>query len=742
MEIVAGRVKSFAAAWRGDSTLRTVQDAELRHGTVELFEIARQMAKTGEVDVVVLAARRLACIYQLLVEHGMEPLSGCAVISDRYLDVPGDWPWRRVLVLDDSVILGTTLLRIYDDIKKRIGPKGFISCRAVCVDEDQRADYLLDAVNLKAMHSRPSDAVEAYSKQIVEALFAGGVPFFSDFPMTKKIALTSVEWEDHLFNDGWHVADVTPPLFDKDSRKAFSHIPADATIDHILCRIPVEVAALVESLKVRSYLLARNPSGVTVKFVAIAMLAPCTPDELDTALTALSSLPEVKKSLDNAEPLWGEWSPEAKHRLVQMYVATCLLDEALAFARGSAEAKQWQFDRLQSELYFGPGSSLMLRLTDIALKNFRSRTTYEKGRPPQDNLNRPRPSWLLEDEALLETLWESRELIAYTGTPEEPRPDEISRVGLIFGHAIASIFGYIHRRFEIPQRKEIQALGSLAKYRKAFPRNNGRRVLSQGITLRDLIDSLLPESVAGSSWSRALVSLGIDIGNDLGIIVPVTQYDHIRDVVYRAYRLGETAPLAMNPLPQAAADGDWDEYARTAELGFPLLNQEVQRAADIASSEMDGWSSGWFGLPVPEAATRWLGLAVEQLLPQLQHIHLALGDARLNKRPELLDDLRRKVLEAVPGRVVLQLDGEVTKIEDDEFTAQFIEPLNESIRMATIPVSQLSTNDQKALTDGSLVMWSVIQDNDSDKPQRISRVRVRHEAPIDLDQLKRNAELF
>src|ERR1700739_2911137 len=142
---------------RFDTALQAVEDQDLRRGIVELFAQARARAQAGEVDVVVLAARRLACVYQLLVDRGMEPLtSHCDVVSDRFLDVPGPWSWRKVIVLDDSVVVGTTLLRIHGEISERIADDGRVSCLAVCVDTEQSADYLLKEVGLDSLFNRSS----------------------------------------------------------------------------------------------------------------------------------------------------------------------------------------------------------------------------------------------------------------------------------------------------------------------------------------------------------------------------------------------------------------------------------------------------------------------------------------------------------------------------------------------------------------------------------------------------------
>jgi hypothetical protein len=678
-----------------DSALGVVEDAVLRQAVVDVFETARQRAEAGEVDVVVLAARRLACVYQLLVAKGMPELTDlCAVVSDRFLDVPGEWEWRNALILDDSVVVGTTLIRLYDDIDAKLGPDGRVSTLAICLDEDQSANFLLEAVNFEFREQRSTSAVEAFSQQLVDALFSGGIPFFSDYPTTQLIDLTVKQWEEHLANDAWRIANVTAPLFADRAQQTYSHIPTDATLDDVLSRIAVPAAQLVEGLKVRSYFTYRDDGTVSVRFVPIAMLAPSTPEALDLALNSIAGIPEVAEVVKRTTMRWKDWSGIAKHRLVQLYVATCALDEALAWARQSSEHIDiWEFDRVHTCLYFGPYSAFIDELVGAVLANFRSKANDDKGRPAQAFLDWPQPSWLLEDESLQKVLWANRELMAVAGEPAEPASGEVTRVGLIFGHAVSSIFGFINDELELPQRKEIRQLGNLAQYREMYPRGNQRRVLSQGLTLRDLTAALLPDSLAGSSWQRALISLAIDIGNDLGVIVPRTQHDEDRDVVYRSYRLGETAPLASTPLSEALETGRWDRYSQAAASGFPIpsvvtpITQPSTPAASIGS----------------------------------------------------MDKLRDKVKEALPGRVVVQLDGEVLRVEDDRFYAQFIEPHDGGLVTARIPRDQLSDPDKDALGEGALVCWTVFQSTTAETPDRTSRVRVRHEPPWNTEELKRDA---
>jgi hypothetical protein len=258
---------------------------------------------------------------------------------------------------------------------------------------------------------------------------------------------------------------------------------------------------------------------------------------------------------------------------------------------------------------------------------------------------------------------------------------------------VSSIFGQINELFEIPQRSVIRALNGLDEYCTAYPDRGRARVLAQGLTLRDLTAALLPDSLIGSSWDRALISLGIDIGNDLGIIVPVTQYDDIHDVVHRCYRIGETASLAGTPLSKAAATGRWDDYCRPAGAGFPLVS--VTTALGAALSAHDDTADA------------------EQQFRRLSSL----------------------VYDAVPGDIIEQSDGEVVDLSEATFTVQFDGAADRPAQAVQIPLAQLSKRDRSALTYGALVTWTVFQRSAAGTPDRISRVRLRHEPRLDEAQL-------
>ncbi|HZT97781.1 MAG TPA: hypothetical protein VFB34_13180 [Chloroflexota bacterium] len=676
--------------------LDAISDSELRVGIGRLFEIAQEEVNRGATNLVILTARRLACLYQLLTQQGMPELSGCDVVSDRYLDAnpSRDWADARVLLLDDSVVVGTTLVRLHDELASRIKDPSAIRCRSVCLDKEQKADFLIEGLDFKALYERSAEEVRRFSTESVIALFRNQVPFFSDFPVTRPIQLTEDAWISWLANFDWHVADVTAPLLDDHRCQALAHIPTSSAFEALLSRVVPEASELVDTFKIRSY-ARQSEEELAVVLVPIAMLAPCTPSILDRALEAIAT--SIRGDQPRLGIGWQEWEPVAKHRLIQIYISTCVLADvwsSLAETAGLGKLSVESLDSLPAALYFGEAAKGLTQAFEAVIEQFSSTPVGAHTRPIRVQLDEPQPSPLLREDRIQEVLWEQRELLAMTGMPEEPNRGELTKVGLIFAHAVSSIYGFINREYEEPQRVEIKTLPSRAEYDQRFSDPN-RRYLAQGFTMRELTSALAPTSATGSPWARSLVSLAIDVGNDLGIIVPVTQHDRVRDVVFRAYRLGETAHLSDSPLTRAATNLEFDMFARAVEHGYPIfttkgpIGQETLFSAGIAST---------------------------------------------------VDALRLAILEAIPGRVEYRFQGTILRVEDDVFAAELISPLGEDHRVARMKLDQVPDADRGHLAPGAPVIWSVFVREHGGARDRISRVRIPAPVPFDAEELGRSVE--
>ncbi len=674
-----------------------VRDVEMRRAVGALFDAAQAMLDDGSVSVVVLAARRLVCLYELLVELGMAPLEGGLVVSDRFLE--SEPPLRElashggILVLDDSVVVGTTLRRLHDWLSRNLPSGCTLRYRAVCRDRQQIADFLFDGMDFDTILERDSNAVQRLSQELVTVLFAHLIPFFSDFPIGRPIKVDRDRWINLLETTGWHVADVTAPGLEIWGR-AFALIPADEKFQTYLTRLVPEVAALVDAIKIRLYVRPSDDEFEVVP-VALALLAPASPDSLDEALAAIrgASSPGDDLAVPNCEG----WRPEAKHRLVQMYAASGALAEIWpTFAQslpGVGDLDHHRLWLMPVKLYFGPDADDVVSAFDhlVSLYAKTAAGTY----PIPANVRGPTATAsILDDERVVLLFIETRTLLAKLGAPDAPDRGEITKLGTVIGHAVSSIFGDVDRNEERNQRRDIRRLGSLERYRD-WARDNDR-VLEQGFTLADLVERLWPETARGDSWSRALISLGIDEGNDLGVVVPITRYDASRDLAYRSYRLGETAQLASSPLVLltfGTADLEPDRFVtamRSGQAPVETVKTSVRSAFDVEFGDED-----------PEDVVR-------RLLP--------LG------RPIEQYEVRVDEIDVDDGRFLSTVDG----IDADLDTVSF--PL------ARLPDASLTT-----LARGDRFRWTIYEKQDDAWKVRSSEIERVTSPPIDLEALRRNA---
>lgn len=686
-----------------DRALSEITDRELRRGIGSVFAEAARRARSGDVDVVLMAARRMDCLYELLVQEGMPELDDCLVVSDRVLEATLDFEWlgAKVLVLDDSVVVGTTLYQLHDEIGDRVGDEGRVSFLCVCLDRQQRAPYLVDALSIETQYERSSDEVRQFATSIVQSLFRGVTPFFSDYPVTRPLRTTTSRWTDFLSDPDWHFADVTAPLLDTPHQYALAQIPTQRRFDGILSRVPAELGALVDVLKVRHY-VRESESGVESVIVPIALLAPCRPSELDDAFESLSGHAE-RADLDALD--WKGWRPEAKHRFLQLVASTYVLADVWpAVARiGAKQTAVGMLSPVPLRLYFGDRYEAAIVVLEALANAYDATPPGTYPLPLSLRLDQPPPSELFSRAGVSEMLWDTRELVSEL-LPGPPSIGKLTKLGLVFSHAMASLFGFVYRKHELQQRDEIRGLDSLETYKGAFVRDPSRRLLNQGLTMRELAAALMPGTIGGDSWRRSLVSLGIDPGNDLGVIVPVTRWSPGRGVVYRCYRLGETAHLAQWPLVMAfdADQEQLDEMSLAVERGFPVQTESV---------------------PVDER---------QSLRP----------DAYSPKPSDARALLRGVRYEALPGEVVSRFDGTVTAVGKRRFDAILRSPAGGQQTASLVIKNQLPDTQREMLRPGARFSWSVLERDRPGGRDLVSRIRLRPMPAVDVARLDRASEVL
>ena len=426
--------------------LDAIQDGELRQGILSLFTTAQERVANEDFDLVVVSARRAACLYQLLVEQGMPGIKGAPVVSDRFLDTVDaeHWTWNKILVLDDSMRLGTTLYSLVKRLLAKTGTTGSppeVTSMAVVKNEDAGAAFLREATNLTTLYDRSEKQVQDFAEGVVTVLFRAGIPFFADFPVTGPLECGAAVWSRWLQSSEWSVADVTAPLLDDGKHTALIQIPTEDKINEVLSKFFPAVGTLIDTFKVRSYVHTPVTGDLAVRFVPIAMLRPASPQALNEAVRQICDAPYGGVC---PVPYWLNLDPEAKHRLVQMFAS-----RALMYTAFTQEAISDTFDtgivwdQSPVQLYFGEKTSSIIDWFDNVISSMPGEQHYDPTAFDIDHLSVPQPSPWLSEPDLLNITWQLREIINTSGLPPRPASDEMIRMGLLFAQNVCSVFGFI-----------------------------------------------------------------------------------------------------------------------------------------------------------------------------------------------------------------------------------------------------------------------------------------------------------
>lgn len=610
-----GFVDDAQRGWRADvqGAFRAALIAMLH----EVVAAVNAATRRGERVTVVLVSRRMSCLYEMFVDKGFGALSEVTVISDRALDGGVDLEKaQRVVLVDDVVNLGSTLVDLYDDIVNKIGGelhRDSVEVHVACIDADRSSPAFRERLGIPDRDAGSAvwldeKAIQVVATSIARTMYRLGRPYFTDFPLLVALPLGVNQAERLLGSPRWYTADVTPPEgFGGRGRPAFSMVPRPNTDESIRARMVPEVVRFVEGMKVRFYLGPERPSGRMVRVVPMGLPGPMLTGEVTAALEA------VERRLGSKALDWRSWSPTAQHRLLQMYASACVLaelwidlDETGTIADLTAEV----LDTVHLETYFGRDDARLIEdAFDLTVaSNPRSADEFAPSRSAPlapDSGMVPSQQFVvrnigMQSALMMEAAADLGETLEVSGgahPPEPPEQGQLTKVDHLWVYRVLNVFGEIDAKLERPQERILRELSydDYVAYRHEDLRREPDpdepssgltpRVIRRGVSLGELSSITLPTGSSRDLWTRALVSFAVDVGNDLGIIVPSTVE---RDgLVWRLYRSGETAFAADRPHQQLVVDG-WDQVDLFTELVLAALGAHgLDRDAATAALHRD-----------------------------------------------------------------------------------------------------------------------------------------------------------
>lgn len=657
------------------------------------MRVAELTADRRQVTVV-LVSRRMSCLYEMLVANGYPEIKGATVVSDRALG--GSVQLRRgdtVVLVDDAIILGSTLVDLYDRIVNDLeGDRGQVEVMVAWIDDERHSPAFVEhlqmrATGLGAPLVKSTKELENIAWDIASALYQDGRPYFTDFPLVEELHLTNRAVDALLTSKRWMVTEVTPPVnFSGGERRAFSFVPTPGTDALIRTRVCPDAAALMDIGKVRCYFGQQSrqdeDDAVSLRLVPMGIPGAVMPKRLDEVLGA------VEKVLGATGLPWRKWKPVACHRLLQMYLSSCVLTEFwvdLEAAGCTRILDRSVLDAKHLLYYFGADDADMVldafeRTVDGSVSDIPGAPaaralvlTPRSGLPAFEKVTRR----ALTNSRMIDAarnLHDQLEPLASAVTPDRPKPGVVATVDPFWVYRILNLFGCVDRDLERPQEERLQhkTYEFYKEYRDlGLHPEIGARVIKSGISLPELQALMQPDADRTDPWPAAALLLAIDVGNDLGVVVPTTVYDEDmkKGPVFRYYRSGEMAFSANVP---------HDELARGDR--------------SIAPAQLDRLTLAWLKEWAERDGIDDLNLAVQTFMK----------------------DNRRLAEQACARSSVRQAwVAEVADMDEDDLLVDAESRLVEGVSTkARLPRSALSEDENAHVAVGSVLYWTVFDSRD------------------------------
>ena len=603
--------EGMKAGSQGDKSLEFVEDIDARRELRRVFERVREMRAKADIGpqsgrvspplLVMLVSRRLACLYEMLVESGMERFDPDTfeVVTDRVLDAnPDDWTGRHAVLVDDVVNVGSTLERRHGELSKLVGESGEVTVLVSIQNRGRVIRELVEPMGIEPAAKggpieRSDQEMNRLALDLVACLYRSRTPYFTDFPIFKRIIAPQTALDDlAALAERWLAADVTVPADPSlpivgENQRAYTFIPTNVTEDRIRGRAIPAAAKLAELFKVRAYADGGEDGSCQLRLVPICIPGAAMPRRLDDALEEVASA--LRRPGTGLGLSWRKWHPPAKHRLLQMYLSACVVAEFWEDLRAvGAEVGELGSDMLEADrlcTYFGPDEgNKVAKAFDLAVAKYRE--TTEPGPPQRERLTLAPESdlWrrrsVRERASMIGEFVEHRDPDRPEAGPPLPSPGKAARImeeHALWVQSVLSVFGYVDRELERPQAAELKEdySGKSSQTTRPADGRRGKRILDEGICLEELAEATGSDPASDDPWERALTSLAIDIGNDLGVAVPATVHRDGAGPVFRHYRTGEGAFMADRPrylLRSKPGIDNIDAFTRCA-LGLPLTGR-------------------------------------------------------------------------------------------------------------------------------------------------------------------------
>ncbi|MBO3696973.1 phosphoribosyltransferase family protein [Roseivirga sp. E12] len=509
--------------------MKNMKDKILAHFepdlAVKLLEFGETLSKV-DCDVFVLMSRKFCCLYDLLTSVGVTVIDK-PVVSDKLLDTDTFiFQNKRVAIVDDIVICGTTIWKAKSNLLENYGAKEvltYVFCTnekywvPECIDPDYKAVVLSDQRSL------------TFCASIVSALSIAPRPYAVDFPLFHQLEIKEKYWQLFISSQAWNVYDITNTMQELNGVSSLSFFPTTEVLDDFRSRIGESVFNLVEISKIRVYSI-KNDWGFELSVMPIVTFKPILSDDISLITDSLeSSLYKIGFETKDIARLGKQHnSLTSKLRLIQ-YISSILLArifrkdvEYVLEKKLRIETRQLDVDLLFGKENYHIVHEIGRYLLENDTLSFLSNGVIE-------------PSEIETSNTEFEDLFEEGQLNVVE--INDFNQDNYRNVFADFSNIFLSLYRYK----ELPSRVKVREHAPLNQWDeiRAIDR------LETGITWSGILTYLKKTyEYELTDKVKNVLSLILDYSIDKGICVPVTRYDESTGAIYRAYRHGEDVKFA------------------------------------------------------------------------------------------------------------------------------------------------------------------------------------------------------
>lgn len=484
-----------------------------------------------DADALMFMARKSYCVYDMFTKLGVAG-SPLPILSDRVLDLNVDpLKTRRVALVDDTVILGSTLARAKRTLESSdVGT----TVHALAVNKDS---YVPELVTIDYAQVFMSDeAVKTLCASEVRALSLLPRPYMVDFPLYEGLRVQTSDLHAFLSSIEWTVHSLTAPHQAVTDSVTYTFFPSEELREELRQRLGVAVFNCLDIIKLRAF--GRFLDGtLQLTIVPLITLRPLKTADLHSLTRHLLESIALRSTPATDELIQALQSPQAFVRMIQYLLGAGLVERFLWSTRGAVQtSRDSHLSALDVDAHFGPWNSL-----NIGAALTSARTAFAKdGRlfTARAHLNMPKlepvatpPSLQLWSQTLLEDRdTETSDSIQLSLEAENPSSGRVET-------DMAEVFLAMFHRYELPARREAATAGADYLDETGSGPSRADRLL-QGITWPTLANYLcLKYRLPQTRDFRDLLSLSLDRLNDMGVAVPIIR--EIDGIVVRAYRHGE-----------------------------------------------------------------------------------------------------------------------------------------------------------------------------------------------------------